>query len=135
MSMMENDDLPDGAVAYRAYKLALPDGESVDIAITLGQMDVESVPANFARKHDALAYGLVSLLDMPCAPSYPLMWMYAGSRLSIVTTEDDVEPDATLLALISRCLGLFIAGLAPISPQVAALQFHVAKAANDNTLH
>jgi hypothetical protein len=67
---MSNDDLPEGALAYRECEVA-DDGHVGSMAFTLGQPDADTTAAQFAKQAGAHAYGLISILGLPDAPRFP----------------------------------------------------------------
>ena len=77
-----NDDFPDETLAFREYVLILADGSRVSMAITLGDPQADGFAARLARQNDALAYGLISVLDAPDAPDAPIVWMVNADTLS-----------------------------------------------------
>src|SRR4051812_29669794 len=98
--MNGDDDLPDGAVAYREYEVPLASGRNASSAFTLGKLNVDSVPANLAKQQNAKAYGLVSILDYPDAPQYPVVWLQTDTMLGIVVADDDKELSEELRQIV-----------------------------------
>jgi hypothetical protein len=134
MSILHSYDLPSGALAYREYHLALPDRAGVTIALTVGEKDVDTIAANFARAHGAVAYGVVSVLRID-EPVRPIVWLFDGKQIEIAVCEGDEEPDGALLGAIGQCLKLFFAEIAPVTAHVAALKFSTVTAGGNDTIH
>jgi hypothetical protein len=131
----DDNDFPDGAIAYREYEVPMPDGTTASLAFTLGDITIDSVPANFAREHGALAYGLVSVIDVPEAPQFPLVWTQNQTQLALAVADEDNDLSDSLKQVIARYIAIFFADIAPIAPQLAALQLKMPPPANDHTLN
>ena len=134
MAISEIDDLSDDMVASRKYGLMIAGRGLVTIALTLGDKDGESIPADVAREQGALAYGLVSVEEDQGA-AQPMVWLFDGTQIDVAVGEANLPPDDDLLEAIGQCLRLFFTDIAPVSPHVAVLKFCMASAANDNTVH
>jgi hypothetical protein len=133
---MTGHDFPGHAHAYREYALMLPDGSKMTIAVTLGDLEADTIPARFARAHDGVAHGLVSVLDMPGAPELPIVWVVNASELILASAPGDREMSADLDALIGEHLGLFFVQTAPYAPELAGIELEPLAVANDNhTVH
>jgi hypothetical protein len=134
--LITNQDFPSEALAYREYALAVSDGSTITMAITLGDPEADTMPGRFAREHQALAYGLVSVLDMPGAPKFPIVWMVSSDQLILAKSTDDADIPAELQELIGLYLGLFFVQTAPFAPQLAGIEIAPIAVANDNhTIH
>jgi hypothetical protein len=123
-------------VVYHEYEVELPTGPMVSLAITLGDLKADNLSARFARENKALAYGLVSILEMPNAPTHPIVWMVDDYELSLATEEDDPSISEEVEELVQLYLRLFFIQTAPIAPQLAGIEVLSAVGANDHrTLH
>ncbi|HEY6980599.1 hypothetical protein [Reyranella sp.] len=127
------NDLPDGAIAYREYEVPMPDGTTANLAFTLGDMTADSIPAEFARRQGALAYGLVSVIDVPGAPRHALIWLQGRTPLALTVADEDSDLGEPLQQAIARCMAVFFADIAPVAPQIAALQLKLPEPANDTS--
>ncbi len=131
-----NDDFPDEALAVREYVLVLSDGSRVSMAITLGDPEADGFAARLARENDAVAYGLISVLDAPEAPEAPIVWMVNADSLSLAKAAGDGKVSAELQGLIGLYLGLFFVQTAPFAPHLANIRLQPIGVANDNhTVH
>jgi hypothetical protein len=134
--LMANDDFPSVALAYREYALVLAEGVKITLAITLGGPEADTQAAQFAREHEGLAYGLISILDMPDAPRSPIVWVVTESHLILAKAEGDPDVSEELEQLIGCHLGLFFVQTAPFAPQLAGIEIQPVGVANDNhTVH
>jgi hypothetical protein len=130
------EGFPSEALAYREYALALSNGSRITMAITLGDPKANTMPGRFARKHRALAYGLVSVLDMPDAPKSPIIWMIRTDQLILAKSTNDDDIPEELKKLIGLYLRLFFVQTAPSAPQLAGIEIASVAVANDNhTVH
>src|SRR5689334_9480864 len=84
----ETGELPDGALAYREYEVTSEHGTG-SIAFTLGENDVDTMPARFAKHAGAKAYGLVSILGFPEAPIHPVIWVQTDTHLGVTVADED----------------------------------------------
>jgi hypothetical protein len=135
---MATDNLiafPGSALAYREYDAELSDGAIVSLAFTLGDSNADTGTARFAREHNALAFGLIFVRDLPGAPSGPIVWLVDGTHLSLAT-ESDRPISEELRDLIELYLERYFIEITPIAPQFADLHTGPIPPANDNrTLH
>jgi len=120
---MNDNDLPAGAVAYREYQVPLVEGGAASLAFTLGRTDIDSVAAELAHSVGARAYGLVSLVGYPGAPRYPVVWLQLPTQLALTVADGDEDLGEDLKQIIARYLIQFIADIAPVAPELAALHF------------
>ena len=118
---MNDDDLPDGVLAYREYEIAAPDGRTGSIGFTLGRADADSPAADFARQAQARAHGLVSILDYPGAPRHPAIWLQTEAQLGISVADEDEELSDDLRQIVARYLAVFFNDIAAIAPELAAI--------------
>jgi hypothetical protein len=134
--LITHDDFPGEALAYREYALVPSDGPRITMAITLGDLEADTAAGRFAREHRALAYGLISILDMPDAPSFPIVWMISADQLILAKSTDDRDVPEELEQLIGLYLGLFFVQTAPFALQLAGIEIAPIAVANDNhTIH
>jgi hypothetical protein len=130
---LPDNALPDGAIAYREYEVPMPDGSTASFAFTLGDMTADSVPAEFARRHGVVAYGLVSVVDVPDAPQFPLVWTQDRSQVALAVAEEDEDISEDLKERIARCMALFFTDIAS---ELEAQQLGLPPPANDDrSLH
>src|SRR4051794_31948419 len=101
MPIPKNADITDGALAYREYELTLRDGSAGTIVFTLGSLARDSPPAAFAREHNALAYGLSAILNVPNAPLHPFLWMHDSFDLSVVALDQGPPLSLELQELVT----------------------------------
>ncbi|WIM09106.1 hypothetical protein [Enhydrobacter sp.] len=127
-----DNDLPDGALAYRQYEVPMPDGSTASLAFTLGDMTADSVPANYARQHGVVAYGLVSVTDVPDPPRFPLVWTQDRTQIALAVAEEDKDIGDDLKETIGRCMALFFNDIAA---ELAAQELGVSPPANDRSVH
>src|SRR4051794_6196013 len=106
MPIISDDDFPGVPLAYREYPLPLPDGSRAVIALTLGDREVETLEAKFARENGAVAFGLVSMTDVPGAPQHPFIWMQDWKHLSLAV-EGDYEISGELETIIFLYIAVF----------------------------
>jgi hypothetical protein len=117
-----DDDLPDGALAYREYEVTTPSGESGSLALTLGDADADFMPARFAKHAGARAFGLVSILGFSDAPRYPVIWLQMESQIGVTVADGDDDLSPELRQIIARYLAVFFNDIAPVAPELAALE-------------
>lgn len=122
---------PEGAIAYREYEVTMPDANTANIAFTLGDPIVDSLAADYAHRNGALAYGLVSVLDVPDAPKHAMIWTLMATHVCIASVDDGDEMSAGLRHVIARYLTFFFAEIAPIAPELAPLRFNLPSVANE----
>jgi len=126
-----NDNLPEGTIAFREYEVPMPDGSKASIELTLGDLSVHSMAADFARQNGALAYGLVNVVDLDGAPDFPLIWTQGETEFGITVADGDPDPTDELKAIIARFIGVFFADIATIAPELAALSLSAPKISED----
>jgi hypothetical protein len=131
---VNDNDFPGGALAYREYEVLLRGRATGSIAFTLGDMSLNTAPANFARMAGALAFGLISLADVPHAPVHPFIWTHDETRLEITVAAEEGDLSDELRGMIARYIVVFFAEIAPIAPELAGFRFKQSTA-NDNTVH
>jgi hypothetical protein len=123
--------MDDGIIAVREYEVMLPDGTIASISFTLGDLQQDSIPAEFARSNGALAYGLVSVEGVEGAPDFPMLWTRAENGLNITASDDDGELSDELRKIIARAIAVFFRDLGQIAPELARIKIKPPK----NALH
>lgn len=136
MSLAQNSSaIPDGAIAYREFELHLPGGQTLNVAFTLGQEDIRSTACDFARAVGAIAYGLVSVMEVPGESVLPLIWFCNGAEIAIAPADQGKIPTKEIRVIVAKLIYLFFADIAPVSPRIAAFKFQVAHRGIEGTLH
>src|SRR4051812_9391921 len=118
---MSADDLPEGALAYREYEVN-SDGHSGSMAFTLGQPDADTMASRFAKHVGAYPYGLISILGLPGAPRFPVIWVQTAEQLGVTVADEDLELTDRLKQLIARHITVFFNDVATIAPELAAIR-------------
>lgn len=118
---MSNDNRQPDALAYGEYEVPLPGGGTASVAFTLGRAEAGTVAAAYARKANARAHGLVSLVGYPRAPRYPAIWIQSGRDLGITVADADRGFTDELNRMIAPYLAAFLSDVAPIAPMLAAV--------------
>ena len=131
---MNNSDFPGGATVYRKYEVLLNSGATGSIAFTLGDMDRESPGTLLARRAGALAFGLISLADVPGAPRYPFVWTHDAMQFGVTVAEDDADLSDELRGIIVRYICMFLDEIAPLVPEIDGFTF-VHQTVSGNTVH
>jgi hypothetical protein len=134
MAMLSSTDLPGGTLAYREYGAELNDGTPICLAITLGDLAADTIAAQFARERKAVAYGLISVLEMPDHRKRPIVWIVDDNELSLAMEMDEQPISAELVEVLQLYLGLFFIQTAPIAPQLGHVWI-APEGANDNKNH
>ncbi|WP_428672005.1 hypothetical protein [Reyranella sp.] len=116
--MSAKADIPEGAVAYREYKVTFG-GESGSITITLGQPDADTMPGRFARHMRAHAYGVISIVGLDAAPRFPIVWIMVDTKVALTMMGEGAELSGDLKRFVARYIGRFFAD---IEPEVTALR-------------
>jgi hypothetical protein len=129
------DTLPEGSIAYREYEVTMPDFSKANLGFTLGDKNADRLEARFAAKTGALAFGLVSVVGVPDAPQYPVVWTHNHTQLGITVAEEDKEMSKELKVVVARYIAVFFADIADVAPELAALELQTSSAANDRTLN
>ena len=131
---MNDFDFPGGATVYREYEVLLNSGATGSITFTLGDMDRESPGALLARRAGALAFGLISLANVPGAPKYPFVWTHDAMQFGVTVEEDDADLSSELRNIIVRYICMFLDEFAPLVPEIDGFTF-VHQPVNENTVH
>jgi hypothetical protein len=129
--MLSSTDFPDGTLAYREYDVN--DGAAICLAITLGDLEADTIAAQFARERKAVAYGLISVLEMPDDRKRPIVWIVDDNELSLAMEMEEQPISAELVEVLQLYLGRFFLETAPIAPQLGHVW--IAAGANDNKNH
>jgi hypothetical protein len=117
---MSNEHLPVGVIAYREYEIPAPGRGTASIAFTLRRADATPV-GDFARRPDAWAHGMVSVVDYPGIPYDPVIWLQTHTHLHLTAADHDRDLGNEQTQLIGRYLAVFFSDLAPIAPELAAI--------------
>jgi hypothetical protein len=134
MAMLSSTDFPDGTLAYREYDVELNDGAAICLAITLGDLEADTIAAQFARERKAVAYGLISVLEMPDDRKSPIVWIVGDNKLSLAMGVDEQPISNELVEVLRLYLGLFFIQTAPIAPQLGHVWI-APEGANGNNNH
>jgi hypothetical protein len=130
-------NFPKGMKAYREYEVEMSDGAKVSLAFTLDDFNADTAAARLAHEHNALAFGLVSILKWPDAPEQPLVWMVDTTHLYLAAESGDQPISDELQDAVELYLRLFFIQMVPIAPELESSELGTLEpAANDNrTLH
>jgi hypothetical protein len=132
---MLSTDFPDGTLAYRGYDAELNDGAAISLGITLEDLEADTIAAQFARERKAVAYGLISVLEMPDDRKRPIVWIVDHNELSLALEVGEQPISAELVEVLQLYLGLFFIQAAPIAPQLGHVWIAPDAEANDNKGH
>jgi len=127
-------DFPGGAAVYREYGVMLDSGATGIIAVTLGDIDLDSPTAFLARRCSAPAFGLISLADVPGAPQCPFVWIQDETQLGVTIAEQDGDLSDELRGIIAHYICVFLAEIGPLAREIDGGAFE-RSTANDNTIH
>ena len=121
--MVARASIPDasGSLACRKYEYCFPDGTSAAFAVTLCLSD-DSDRAKLARDKGALAHGLVSVVGMARAPSYPILWMQTKDTLVTLVAEDHSSVSDDLRRMLIQVMRTFFKDVRDVAPGLAALR-------------
>lgn len=108
--------VPDGATAYREYRVVTAGGRDGSIAFTLGDWSADSAPARYAEHRRADAYGLVSVLHGFKAPEYPMVWTLEGSNVAIAALGKPIAVDEELELVLARTIDIFLREVDSLEP-------------------
>jgi hypothetical protein len=103
-------------VAMREYRTLLADGTVADIALTLSDLNDETISDRFARAQNAVAYGVVSILGVEGAPQYPAIWLQLADQIAITVADEDPDLTPELKEVVARYLAVFFADIAEVAP-------------------
>ena len=132
MAVSDTIDFPGCPLAYREYEVELEDHSTASIAITLGDFQTDTLAGRFAHEHDAIAYGLISVLNTPDAPARPIVWMVDTEHLSLAIEEDAKPVTRKLMEVLELYLDLFLAQVTPLAPHLEGVRIVGLVPANDN---
>jgi hypothetical protein len=119
---MKDEDFRAGAIVYKEYEVARPDGGTASLVFTLGRADADSFAARFARSHGAQAYGLVWVLNYPDAPQHPMVWVKTEAHLGLGLAREDGALRDDLEEIVRRHFPVFFNDIAEIAPELASLR-------------
>jgi len=126
-SVSVNDDVPEGTLAYREYDLQAPDGTLASAAFTLSDLSVDNVASEFARRIDAVAFGLISVMGCPGGPRMPIVWVQLSTRVGLCPVDfDDVIP-SDLQSVLARFIAIFFRDIAVEAEELAGLKLTTVK--------
>jgi hypothetical protein len=118
--------------AYREYEVELSDQSKVSLAFIMGRLEDDTRAARFARRQNALAFGLLSIVGVSDAPGRPLLWMVDAEGLALAKEEHDIQISGELQKLTELYLRLFLIQVRPIAPHWASMEWSLDPAVNDN---
>jgi hypothetical protein len=81
-----------------------------------------------------LAFGLVSLADVPGAPRCPFVWIRGETQFGVTVAEEDGDLSDEFRGLIARYICMFLAEIAPLAREIDGFSFNQSTA-NDNIVH
>ena len=133
-SLSVNDNVPEGTLAYREYELQAPGGTLASAAFTLSDLSVDNVASEFAKRIDAVAFGLISVMGWPGGPRMPIVWVQLSTRVGLCPMDfDDVIP-SDLQPVLARLIAIFFCDIAVEAEELAGLKLTPVKPTN-KTVH
>jgi hypothetical protein len=129
-----NDNVPEGTLAYREYELQAPGGTLASAAFTLSDLSVDNVASEFAKRIDAVAFGLISVMGWPGGPRMPIVWVQLRTRVGLCPMDfDDLIP-GDLRPVLARLIAIFFRDIAMEAEELAGLKLTAVKPTN-KTVH
>ena len=129
-----NDNFPEGTLAYREYQLQAPGGTLASAAFTLSDLSVDNVASEFAKRIDAVAFGLISVMGWPGGPRMPIVWVQLTTRVGLCPVDfDDVIP-SELQPVLAHLIAIFFRDIAVEAEELAGLKLTTVKP-TETTVH
>jgi hypothetical protein len=114
----------DGILAFREYRVPLPDSGRADFALALCDPSAEgSEPAELAKARNGRFYGLLTIRNVPDVPRQPIVWIVLKDEIVYVVAKDDPPLGPQVLPAMIECLRRFFKDVRDIAPDLEQIEF------------
>ncbi|WP_085937305.1 hypothetical protein [Enhydrobacter aerosaccus] len=127
-----------GTRAWREYRVPLPSGITATIAFALADPAYDFWTVAIAREQQAVAFGLLAIMDAPGEPHEPMLWTFGGESVSILPDDDDLAPSEAVRQILPRYLAMFFDDIKDTVPELTAMKMSVGRRTDrrsDRSLH
>jgi hypothetical protein len=124
---------PDGALAWRQYRVPLLSGGTATVGLSLGDPRNGTI-ATLKRSHQAAHAGLLVVLDDPETCEEIVVWLQQERTLTLISRNGDAVIGAEISGVLPRYFAAFFDEIKDVAPDLARLRLAAPKTL-DRTLN